>query len=81
MKIGQTVEQIVPGLPTFPYRKSDCRSLFKPIDYVIFEGLTDRFRIDGIRFVDIETGNAALVDHEKQIKRAIEKKHVEFVRY
>ena len=81
VKIGQTVEQIVQSLPTFPYRKSDCRSLFKPVDYVIFEGLTDKFGLDGIHFVDIKTGNAGLDPHEKQIKRAIEKKRVEFVRY
>jgi predicted Holliday junction resolvase-like endonuclease len=81
VKIGQTVEQIVQGLPSFLYHKGDCRSLFKPIDYVIFEGLTKKVKVDQIHFVDIKTGNAGLDDHEEQIERVINKKHVEFVRY
>lgn len=81
VKFGQTVEQIVQGLPTFPYRKSDCRSLFKPVDYIVFEGLTSKGRVETVHFVDIKTGRARMDPHEKQVERVIGKKRVEFARY
>jgi len=80
VKMGQIVEQIVPGLPTFPYARNDCRSLFKPIDYMVFEGLT-KGSVNSVHFLDVKTGNAGMTPHEKQVKRVVEKKHVEFTRY
>jgi predicted Holliday junction resolvase-like endonuclease len=80
VKVGQVLEQIVPALPTFPYAGNDCRSLFKPIDYVVFEGLTQN-EVDSIHFVDVKTGHARMNDHQKEIRRIIDKKRVEFERY
>ncbi len=80
VKLGQIVEQIVPGLPTFPYEKTDCRSLFKPIDYVIFEGLAKR-HVRRLHFLDIKTGDADTTAREKDVERVIKKKRVEFTRY
>ena len=37
---GQHCEQIVPAFATFPYSQGDCRTLFKPIDYIVFNGLS-----------------------------------------
>lgn len=80
VKLGQIVEQIAPGLPTFPFEKTDCRSLFKPIDYVIFEGLTRR-QVSRLHFVDIKTGNADTTSREKDVERIIDKKRIEFACY
>jgi len=80
VKIGNVLEQIGPALPSFPYAGNDCRSLFKPIDYVVFEGLTKR-EIEFIHFVDVKTGRARMNDHQKDVQRMIEKKRVEFRRY
>lgn len=80
VKMGQVLEQIVPALPSFPYRRGDCRSLFKPIDYLVFEGLTSS-NVDFIHFIDIKTGRAGMNDHERDVERVIEKQRVEFVRY
>jgi predicted Holliday junction resolvase-like endonuclease len=39
VNIGFILERIAPAFDHFPFEHNDCRSLFDPIDYVIFEGL------------------------------------------
>jgi predicted Holliday junction resolvase-like endonuclease len=81
VNIGKIVEEIAPGLSTFPYHRADCRSLLDPIDYVIFEGLAEQGKVTSMHFIDVKTGAARLNDHQKQVKYAIEKKRVEFTLY
>ncbi len=76
--VGQAVEQVAPGLASFPYNSADCRSVFKPIDYIVFDGLTNYDRIKRIHFIDVKTGSAKLNKHEKQIAKAIDNKKVDF---
>jgi hypothetical protein len=76
--VGQAVEQVAPGLASFPYNSADCRSVFKPIDYIVFDGLADMNRIRKIHFIDVKTGSAKLNKHEKQIAKTIDNKKVDF---
>jgi len=39
VNIGFILKRLAPALKMFRFDKNDCRSLFDPIDYVIFEGL------------------------------------------
>ncbi len=74
VNIGFISEKIAPALKTFQFHQADCRSLFDPIDYIIFEGLHEFQKVSRILFTDIKTGNARLNDRQKQIKALIEKK-------
>ena len=65
---GQISEQILPAFVTFPYKPSDCRGLFEPIDYVVFTNLSAKRRIETIKFVDVKTGRASLTRRQKQIR-------------
>jgi len=65
---GQISEQILPAFLTFPYKQEECRILFKPIDYVIFSGLSRRGRIDKINFVELKTGGGQLNRKQRQIR-------------
>ena len=56
----------------------NCRSLFDPIDYVIFEGLTERGRVSKILFTDVKTGAAKLSEKQKEIRSLVQAKKVEF---
>lgn len=81
VNVGKIVEEIAPGLSTFPYHRADCRSLLDPIDYVVFDGLAKDGKVTSMHFLDVKTGASRLNEHQKQVKNAIEKKHVEFTLY
>lgn len=68
---GQIGEQILPAFVTFPYPRRECRILFKPIDYVVFDNLSDNGRINAIKLVDVKTGNGRLDQRQKKIRDRI----------
>lgn len=70
--IGKVVERIAPSLPGFPVRSSDCRSLFDPIDYLVFHGLSMKGRVDAIHFVDVKSGGARLSPIQREVKNVVE---------
>lgn len=81
VNIGLYLEKIAPVLPGFSYDCHDCRMLSDPIDYIVFEGLTKKNRVESIQVIDIKTGGSQLKEHQRQIKDAIEKKRVEWQTY
>lgn len=81
INIGFIMERIAPTMKTFRFNHNDCRSLFDPIDYIIFEGLTSKGKIDKIFFVDIKTGAARLNKRQREIKGLIDNKKIEFYKY
>ena len=81
VNLGFIFERIAPTLPSFPFDKNDCRSMFDPIDYVIFEGLHKKGKVNTLFFVDIKSGEARLNKTQKQIKEIVENKKVTFRLY
>ena len=81
VNLGFLLERLAPTLDGFTFNKNDCRSMFDPIDYVIFEGLSEKQKVDKIVFVDIKTGSARLTSKQKKIKQVVEDKKVEFNTY
>jgi predicted Holliday junction resolvase-like endonuclease len=65
---GKIAEQILPAFITFPYKQSECRPLFEPVDYVIFAGLSGKGRVQSIKLVDVKAGNATLSKGQRQIR-------------
>ena len=55
--------------------------MFDPIDYVIFEGLSEKQKVDKIVFVDIKSGGATLTQKQKKIKQVVVDKKVRFKTY
>jgi predicted Holliday junction resolvase-like endonuclease len=78
VNIGFILERIAPSMQSFAFVHNDCRSLFDPIDYVIFDGLSRKGLVERIIFADIKTGNARLQKKQKEIKELVEKNKVEF---
>lgn len=66
------LERLAPAIQGFGFERNDCRSLFDPIDYVIFDGLSRRGAVDCILFVDIKTGKARLQQKQKEIRNLVE---------
>lgn len=81
VNLGFIFERIAPTLPNFPFDKNDCRSMFDPIDYVIFNGLYKTGKVDKLFFVDIKSGEARLSKIQKQIKEIVGNKKVSFKLY
>ena len=79
--IGFIYERLAPTLDGFTFNKNDCRSMFDPIDYVIFEGLSEKQKVEKIIFMDIKSGKARLSQKQKKIKEAVDNKKVQFKTY
>lgn len=65
---GQISEQILPAFLTFSYKRTECRILFNPIDYIVFTHLSQKGRVEGIKFVDVKTGEGRLNRRQRQIR-------------
>ena len=81
VNLGFLLERLAPTLDGFTFERNDCRSMFDPIDYVIFEGLSKKQKVEKIFFVDIKSGKARLSPKQKKIRNAILENKVEFKTY
>lgn len=82
VNIGKIIEKIAPAIKGFKLDRRDCRALFEPIDYLVFNGLSKgKGTVDLIYFVDIKTGRAQLNYHQRQIRDAVNNGKVEWDRY
>ncbi len=77
---GKIAEQLAPVLPGFLFNPADARFIGSPIDYIIFDGLTDvaddKKRSIRIVFMDVKQGSGSLTRTQRVIKKAIEDKAV-----
>lgn len=71
---GLIFERIVTTFQDFPFSSNDCRSLFDPIDYVVFHGLSATGIVDKIFWLEIKTGGAQLNSRERQIRQLVQDK-------
>jgi predicted Holliday junction resolvase-like endonuclease len=75
--IGKIIEKVIPAYKKFKIPLSDCRPLFEPIDFIVFNGLSE-MKIDSVTFLEIKTGNSKLAKHEKMICKAIDEKKLSY---
>jgi len=77
---GKIAEQMAPVLPEFSFNPADARFIGSPVDYIIFDGMTDVAddRSGSIRivFMDVKKGCSNLSRVQRLIKRAVEEKAV-----
>jgi predicted Holliday junction resolvase-like endonuclease len=75
---GKATEHLAPLLPGFDFDPRDARFLGSPIDFVVFDGLTEG-ELQEIVFVEIKTGpSAALNTRERRVREAVEARRVRF---
>lgn len=77
---GQFSEQLAPYLPDFKYNPSDCRFIGKPVDFIVFNGLSDG-KLRDITFLEIKSGDSKLNNNQKDLKRVVESGNVKFGEY
>jgi predicted Holliday junction resolvase-like endonuclease len=71
VKHGFAWEQFVPFASNFPFNREQFKFLGKPVDGVVFGE-------DKITFVEIKTGQSHLNDAQKQVRKLVEDKKVEW---
>jgi predicted Holliday junction resolvase-like endonuclease len=76
--LGLVLEKIVTGWQGFPHEPHDCRSLFEPIDYVAFDGLTEKDAVEQVAFLDVKSGDAKLNKHQRLVRDAINDGRVDY---
>jgi len=76
---GLVAEQIVPFLKDFKYNPADARFIGAPIDYVIFDGYSDKSEEITVVIADIKTGKRGeLTSPQRKIRNAINEKRVKW---
>ena len=76
---GKVAEQIVPFLEDFRYNPADARFIGNPIDYVIFDGYSDKSEEITVVLAEIKTGkNANLISGQRKIRDAVNEKRVKW---
>lgn len=76
---GKATEHLAPLLPGFDFDPRDARFLGSPIDFVVFDGLSED-QVPEIVFVEVKTGpEAALSRRERLVREAVEDGRVRFL--
>jgi predicted Holliday junction resolvase-like endonuclease len=78
VNVGKMLEQIAPSFSSFMYSPRDCRSLFEPIDYLIFPGLTKQRKVDSVVFAEVKSGQARLTNVQRDIRQIVRAGEVAF---
>ena len=73
---GRVAEQMAPLLPDFGFNPKDARFIGNPVDYVVFDGLSEG-RLRRIVFVEVKTGGT-LNANERQVKAAVDARVIEW---
>lgn len=68
---GQFLEKLAPHFPDFPYEPTDLRFIGTPVDYVVFEGLSEG-AVDEVVFLEVKSGGSTLTTKERRVRDAVE---------
>ncbi len=68
---GQFLEKLAPHFPGFPYEPTDLRFIGTPVDYLVFNGLSEG-EVDEIVFLEVKSGGSSLTTKERRVRDAVE---------
>ena len=75
---GKVTEHLIPFFPSFPWNPSDARFLGSPIDFVVFDGLSEG-TVREIILVEVKSGvRKVLSPRERSVEQCIRKGAVSF---
>lgn len=77
---GKFSEQIAPYLPGFPYDPTEARFLGSPIDFVVFNGLSQR-SVKEIIFLEVKSGRAQLSQTERSLRDSVRSARIRWEEY
>lgn len=68
--MGKVTEHFIPFLPEFDYNPQDARFIGSPVDFVVFDGLSEG-DLRQVVFMEVKSGKAALSTRERWIRDAV----------
>jgi predicted Holliday junction resolvase-like endonuclease len=68
--MGKVAEHFIPYLESFAYNPKDARFIGAPVDFIVFDGLSEG-QLRQIIFVEVKTNKANLNQREKQIRDVV----------
>lgn len=74
---GRLSESLAPYLSGFEFSTRDARFLGSPIDFVVFDGVSED-RCDRVVFVEVKAGEASLSLRERRVRDAVLEGRVEW---
>ena len=77
---GKTLEKLIPFLERFPYNSHDMRWLGDPIDFVVFDGYSEKSPKQ-IIFCEVKSGGSNLSKTQNQIKELVENKKIKWFEF
>ena len=75
--LWETAEKVAPFLPDFPYNPKDLTFLWKWVDYVVFDWLSN-WNLKQIVFLELKTWKSRQNKNEKEIEKIILQKKVKY---
>ena len=69
--MGKVTEHFIPFLPEFDYNPQDARFIGSPIDFVVFDGLSEG-DLRQIAFVEVKSGSSTLTRRERWVRNVIQ---------
>ncbi len=68
---GQAAEQLAPLTEEFQYLANDARFLGSPVDYLVFDGLSESGEVEVV-FLEIKSGQSRLSEREARVREAVD---------
>ena len=75
---GKVTEHLIPYFPDFEYNPKDARFLGTPVDFIIFDGLSEG-EMNKVAFIEVKSGkNCTLSRREQLVKDCIDRGKVSY---
>ena len=75
--LWEVAEKITPILPNLPYHTKDMNFLWKWVDYIIFDGLSE-WNLKQIVFLEVKSWKSRQNKNEKDIENIIKSKKIKY---
>ncbi len=74
---GKITEHFIPYLPDFPYNPQDARFMGAPIDFIVFDGMSEG-ELREVVLVEIKTNKGSLSKRERQLRDVVNEGRVKW---
>ena len=75
--MGRVSERVAPYLPNFGFNPRDARFIGDPVDFIVFDGLSEG-EVRRVIFVEVKTGAGTLNGNERKVRTAIQERRVQW---
>lgn len=75
---GKVTEHLIPYFPDFRYNPKDARFLGTPVDFIIFDGLSEG-KMNKVVFIEVKSGKSCTLSRREQlVKESIDRGNVSY---